>query len=467
MPAHSDPDLSQTRPYRLRPGGVTAPLRGRRDKAPSPPPEARPVAKPRPRGARRRKLALRLHDWFWPYRAAARPVIAPVARLFGAVSRLGWTVLVLCAASWFAAFRFGWTEAATLAAMLLVTFAVACLFVIGRQQLAVSLDIDPLRVRVGESVAARCQVTNTARGPMLPLGLEFPVGLSVARFTLPGLGAGASHDEVIVIPTSRRGVITIGPVVTQRGDPFGLVRREVTWAQPQEVFVHPRTVMLEPAGSGLLRDLEGYTTNDISMSDLAFHTLRDYVPGDDRRYIHWRSSAKLSGASGASRFLVRQFLDTRRSHIAVVVDVAESSYHTPEEFELAVSVGASIALRAITDEMDLTVVCGGHAVDRPPPYLALDTFSRAEYQDWDLPGAVGQLNRLSPDASVVILVSGGQADFADFLRARAYLSPEVTVFAVSANEEGGMNLQQSAGITVLTVGRLADLPKVLRGVQVQ
>ncbi|MDO4717885.1 MAG: DUF58 domain-containing protein, partial [Propionibacteriaceae bacterium] len=395
------------------------------------------------------------------------PVTVPVGRVLGAVSRLGWTVLGLAGLSWFVAARFGWAEAATFAAMLLASFSVACLFVIGRQQLLVGLDIDPLRVRVGESVAARVQVTNTARSPMLPLSLEFPVGVSVARFTLPGLGVGASHDEVIVIPTSRRGVIKIGPVVTQRGDPFGLVRREVVWAEPQEVFVHPRTVTLEPVGSGLLRDLEGYTTNDISMSDLAFHTLREYVPGDDRRYIHWRSSAKLSGASASSQFLVRQFLDTRRSHIAVVVDVAESSYHSPEEFELAVSVGASIAMRAISDEMDLTVVCGGHAVDKPPPFLALDTFSRAEYQERDLPGAVGQLNRLAPEASIVVLVSGGLGDFSSFQRARAYLPPEVNVFAVSANEEGRMNLHQGRGITVMTVGRLADLPKVLRGGQLQ
>ena len=92
------------------------------------------------------------------------------------------------------------------------------------------------------------------------------------------------------------GVIPVGPATSVRGDPIGLIRRQVSWAEQTEVFVHPRTTRLEPFGSGLLRDLEGRTTEDVSMSDLAFHTLREYVPGDDRRYIHWRSSAKVGSA---------------------------------------------------------------------------------------------------------------------------------------------------------------------------
>ena len=36
---------------------------------------------------------------------------------------------------------------------------------------------------------------------------------------------------------------------------------------------------------GVLRDIEGAVTQDLSSSDVAFHALRDYVPGDDRRAL--------------------------------------------------------------------------------------------------------------------------------------------------------------------------------------
>ena len=122
------------------------------------------------------------------------------------------------------------------------------------------------------------------------------------------------------------------------GDPLGLVRRTVAWTERTELFVHPFTVSLESLGAGLLRDLEGTVTPDLSMSDLAFHALREYQPGDDRRYIHWRSSAK------HDRLLVRQFLDTRRSHLAVVVDTSPEVYAgDADDVELAISCAASLA----------------------------------------------------------------------------------------------------------------------------
>ena len=90
-----------------------------------------------------------------PYRAAARPVLDACGRVLATVTPFGWTTLALAGLGWLLAALFGWRELALLAAVLLVGFAIACGFTIGRMNLAVTLEADPLRVTVGESSAAR------------------------------------------------------------------------------------------------------------------------------------------------------------------------------------------------------------------------------------------------------------------------------------------------------------------------
>jgi len=439
-----------------------------------------PAADPSRRAARAKRgprAALRLvftevtlplrRAWFAtaPIREAVRPYLAKLVAGVQVVSALGWTMLGAAVVFAVLGARLGWREFSYLGAVLFFLVGGAALFAIGRTRLEVGFEVAPRRIVVGDAAAVQFSVKNIGTLPLLPIGLEFPVGEAVAGFTLPALAPGGSFEDVAVVPGPRRGVIQLGPVTTQRGDPFGVVRREVTWTEPTELFVHPRTVPLEPLGAGLLRDLEGRTTRDISMSDLAFHTLRDYVPGDDRRYIHWRSSAKFSGLADGERFMVRQFLDTRRSHIAVVTDVEQASYNSDEEFEVALSVGASIAIRALADEMDLTLVCGEHAAMQPPPHLALDTYSRADYDGWELAAATGRLNHLAPDASVVILITGPNCGFTEFQRARSFLPREVATLALRVNLGSRISLQDSVGLTLVSIGRLADLPRVLAGGQ--
>ena len=83
-----------------------------------------------------------------------------------------------------------------------------------------------------------------------------------------------------------------------------------------ELLVAPRVTDLSVFAGGLTNDLDGATSQQLSMSDLAFHALREYVPGDDLRHVHWRSSAK------AGELLVRQYHETRRGHVTVLVDPA-------------------------------------------------------------------------------------------------------------------------------------------------
>ena len=140
------------------------------------------------------------------------------------------------------------------------------------------------------------------------------------------------------------------------------MRREIVWSETAELRVHPRTVSISALSTGFIRDLEGFPTRDLTSSDIAFHALREYVPGDDRRYIHWRSSAK------TGTFMVRQFEESRRSRLMILLDLEPGAYTDDAEFELAVGAAASVGARAISRRPE-RVVRGVRAavVERRPP----------------------------------------------------------------------------------------------------
>jgi hypothetical protein len=408
-----------------------------------------------------------------------RPYWRPVAGVLRWVSPLGWSILGLGIVGWMVGARWGWTELLMLAAAALVLFAGCLLLALGRTRVTVDAEVDPRRVVVGEPATGRILVGNAGRVPMLPLLVELPVGLSAARFVLPPLTAGSRHEELFVVPTSRRGVIQIGPATTVQGDPLGLMRRTLTWTERTELFVHPRTVALESLGAGLLRDLEGSTTEDVSMSDLAFHALREYQPGDDRRHIHWRSSARLG------KLLVRQFLDTRRSHICVIVDPDPEHYRSghgrtgrterglhreqgrdlpadaPSEVEAdvetAISVGSSIMVRVALDEQDVTIVCGAEQASQAPPQAALDAMSRVVPGPVDLLASALAATDLAPDTSTCFIVTGPHRPFIDLQRAAGHFPPEVSKVVVIVDSDARHGIRHAGGLTLLTLSRLEEL----------
>ncbi|MFC6345518.1 DUF58 domain-containing protein, partial [Nocardioides hankookensis] len=182
----------------------------------------------------------------------------------------------------------------------------------------------------------------------------------------------------------RRGVIPVGPLLGRRQDPLALVRWNETWSDASELLVLPRMVAVDSLVGGAVRDQEGIPSDEISMSDLAFHALREYVPGDELRHVHWRSSAK------AARLQIRQYHDTRRSHLTLVLDTASSSYADPEDFETAVSAAASIAARADRDGVDLSLLCGEHTVIDRGLDAVLDVCCRIELGDTASVARAGQ-----------------------------------------------------------------------------
>jgi len=391
---------------------------------------------------------------------AARTVARRVRPVTDVVSALGWTVAAGTVLAWWAGLRYNWAELVVLALVGTIVLLAAVVFVLGRFQYAVDLDLAGHRVVVGERAVGRIQVTNPTSRPLLPAVMELPVGVGLASFPVPRLRSGATHEDVFAVPTRRRAVIPVGPVRSVRADPLGLLRRQVDWTDAEKLYVHPRTTSLTGSSSGFLRDLEGRTTQDLSNSDVSFHALRDYVAGDDRRHVHWKTTAR------TGQLMVRQFEETRRSHLAVILSTRTEDYAHADEFELAVSVCGSLGLQAIREDRGLTVMSNDTQLRGDSRARLLDDL--AGVQTRSLAEGIAQLARGAAqsvaDASVVAVLVGSRVPPADLRAASARLPQDVRVIAVRCVPGESAARRNIAELVVLTIGSLEELPSAMRRV---
>lgn len=374
------------------------------------------------------------------------------------VSPLGWAAAVTAGAGLAVGRWLGWGEAAALGSAAAGVLVLSLVMTVGRARYAVRLELAERRVTVGERAVGGVQVGNAARRRSLPSRLELPVGGAFADLAVPSLPPGGNHEELFAVPTARRAVVVVGPVRSWRGDPLGLVRRTVRWTDPVELFVHPRVVVLGGAGAGLLRDLEGQTARELSDTDLSFHALRDYVAGDDRRYIHWRTTAR------RGQLMVKQFEDTRRTLTAVALADADGDYAADDDLELAVAVTASLGVAAIRDERDVAVLAGPGRLRVSSPPLLLDDCSRFAVA----PRGAGvhllgrRVAREVPDASVAVLVTGALPDDAALRLGARHLPVGVRTLVVRCRPGATAAARTQGVLTVATLGALDDLPRLLR-----
>jgi len=383
-------------------------------------------------------------------------------RGFGVVTGAGWFVVALAVASWIAGWRLGWIELMYIATAAIFVLLAAIPFVVGRSPLEVEVELQPQRVVVGDRAAGQVTVRNRTGRRVLGQRLELTVGAGVAELTVPSLAGGLEHEELFVLPTHRRAIIPVGPATLIRDDPLGVLRRSAARTTPIPLFVHPRTVSLGDLGPGLLRDLEGQPTADLSPADIAFHALREYEPGDDRRFVHWLTTARVG------RLMVRQFTDTRRAHLAIVLDGAKGSYAQPtggpdDEFETAVSAAASIGVRALSDDQDLTMWASGRRIPTVEHRTMLDGLSgltqRGRHSQ--LADQIDLLMRNSTGVNSAIVITGSTPSIADLraLLVRFPVDVKTMVVRVAANEAPGF---RPVGSTlVVTLSDLSELGHLL------
>lgn len=408
-----------------------------------------------------------------------RTTVAVAARVRDEVGRTvtlaGWIAVLVAVAGGIGGWLFGWAEWVVAAVIALALLIFAAPFLFGARAYDVSVGLEHLRTVAGGAVPAGLVIRNRTTRTVLPGRLDLPVGEGIVEIPVPMLRAEAETTHGLDIPTPRRGVIPVGPATTVRIDPVGLLRREHEWAEVHQLFVHPRTVAVPSTSAGLIRDLEGSATTRLVDNDMAFHAIREYAPGDSRRQVHWKSTAK------TGKLMVRQFEETRRSRLAIAIDVVRADYTDDDEYELAVSAAASLAVQALRDGRDVDIVAGAEiprvvrgrlrairSLGAVTPRSLLDEFCRVDSLEHTMP--LEEVTALQAeeqaDISIAILVVGAGVGIERLRRAALAYPADVAVLAVVCDASAHPRIRPVSALTVATVGVLEDLPALLaRGVK--
>jgi uncharacterized protein (DUF58 family) len=382
--------------------------------------------------------------------------------ILSAVRPLAWVLIGLAIGLWVIGQVFGWWELTVAAVIIAVTVALCALFLIGRTEYDVALDLARTRVVVGERAVGALTLANNSDRAILPSRVVLPVGSGRGEFGIQRLAPGQKSEELFAIPTQRRGVVKVGPVSVVRGDPLGLFERAHNRDQPVDLYVHPRTVLFDGQSLGFLRDLEGMPASDLSRDDVSFHALLEYQPGDDLRHVHWRSTAR------TGVMMVRQFEETRRSHFVIGLSRSSGDYASAEDFELAISAAGSIGLRALRDSQRVDMRVQGRELPAATGKQLLDSLSAIENskpREGGIAELAGSVSATMPLASVVVLVCGSEVRSEDLRLACSRLPYGARALAVVADTTAAAPaLRRIGDADVITVGALEQVPLALQKV---
>jgi uncharacterized protein (DUF58 family) len=320
------------------------------------------------------------------------------------LTRGGWGTLIGSAVLYTAGFLLGYEEPVVLAVGGALALAVASLWTLPQARLDVRREVTPVKVARGDPAVAVLRVKNDGRWALSGMRARDRFGATEQTVDLPRLPRRAARTVTYPLPTGTRGEIPVGPLRLLREDPLGLTRRVREYGASAVLLVRPRTVALAVLPSGRAHHLEGPTSDTAPSGTTTFHTLREYVVGDDLRHVHWRSSAR------TGTLMVRQLIDASLPTTTVVLDTRTASYREAEHFELAVDCGASVAVvaaragfpvRLMTGE-DLLLDLKGGGSDAE---TLLDRLARVSLSE----GTTPDLVRLARPGGSLVVVTGDSA----------------------------------------------------------
>lgn len=166
-------------------------------------------------------------------------------------------------------------------------------------------------------------------------------GLAVVDISMPSGTSAERIETAVSLPESfeqrieleARGVHRLGPVRLTQRDALGLVERRADDPAETDLVIYPRRYDVPPE-STLARLFDDHLETERQ----EFDRLREYVPGDPLRHVHWKSSAKHDD------FLVMEFAPTERTDTVTVAATSETE--TADDMASGALAVAELALDA-------------------------------------------------------------------------------------------------------------------------
>ena len=232
--------------------------------------------------------------------------------------RIGWVMVVLFVASyiWWPLFAF-----ARLALMLFLLAVIADLFLLYRRRSGIEAsrrtaerwsngDPNPvdLVLKSGYPMDMRVRVLDE-------LPIQFQKRDLVFRGSLPAWGGRTFPYEVRPV---QRGVYHYGAIQVFVSSPLGLVERRFSLDREKEVAVFPSYLQLRKYELLAISDrltMAGIKRIRRVAQHAEFERIKEYVPGDDRRTVNWKATAR------RGRLMVNQYQDEKAQQVYSLIDL--------------------------------------------------------------------------------------------------------------------------------------------------
>lgn len=355
-------------------------------------------------------LVVKLLDW----------LLFPVQLVLG-LTRSGYFLLVMILMVMLVAFKSG-RNVPFLMAMVMIAVLVGSAFVSKRALRRLILRrAAPLRTEAGMPFRVFLSISNAKM--LIPAFAVYAVErLPGAPWLRPAFAyaeaipAGGNENACYTLTVRRRGIYQFAQTKVESGYPFGLFRSAAYCRIPAKIVVYPRMM---PVSSAFFeetdRRIEHIRTWRRTPHEEDFRGLREYRHGDNPKWIHWRTSAKLR------KKYVRQFEKPESKRITMILEtVINPRAFNPRRrahLEMGVRFAASLGRECLRRHYEFTLL-----VDAPERTVVktgseasnieelLDVLAAlAPPQEGSVGGLLAQANPVDLRDAVVLVVKLGFA----------------------------------------------------------